>query len=437
MGLNDGINGQLNTFTMEVDSGDVTVSNDFSVGRSFDGSHSATATANIQGGTLYIGGNLMIDSDGVCKLFLSGDAEVIIEGDKASEVQNLILDNKIEANGGSGTPIVDYNASTPGKTTIRAIAGTLNPNWQVATTLYSTNDLIVTPFDALADFGIVADGVTDVTDEIQSALIVIANLGGGSLFLPAGFYKVEGNLTIPAGVTLRGDWKKPEPGLPIVGTVLMAYAGRDDENAPYFITLSGSGGVNGMAVWYPEQLPTDIRPYPITFGNGGAATIENITLVNAYFGFSSYREGTTGRPFVRSIYGTPLKTGIEFDCIADIGRIETVHFSPDYWAGSGLANAPTTGQHASWLYNNGTGIMLRRLDWSYSCYVTVEGYNIGVALRPSRHDGKAPNGQSYGFDLIGCKTGVHIETSAYAGYQFTRFNIQDAENGVVLESTAT
>ena len=63
--------------------------------------------------------------------------------------------------------------------------------------------------------------------------------------------------------------------------------------------------------------------------------------MNAYFGYTSYVNGTTARPFLRNIYGTPLKTGIEFDCLADIGRVETVHFSPGYWADSGLSNAPT------------------------------------------------------------------------------------------------
>lgn len=437
VGLFDDTTGQINTFTMADNSGDVTITGDLSLGHTFDGSHSATTRADIHGGTLTVDGNFNIASSGDNILDLAGTGELIIDGDESTTVQGYILDGKVTAYGGSGTPIVDYNATNPGKTTLKPYAGTLNPNWQLADTQYTTNELIITPYDAWTDFGIVGDGVTDVTEEIQNALVVIANLGGGTLFLPEGFYKVGGNLTIPAGVTLRGDWKKPVPGQPIIGTVLMAYAGRDDENAPYFITLTGSAGVNGMAVWYPEQLPTDIRPYPITFGNGGAATIENITLINTYFGFSSYREGTTGRPFVRNIYGTPLKTGIEFDCIADIGRIESVHFSPDYWAGSGLAHAPTAGEHEAWLYNNGTGIMLRRLDWSYSCYATIEGYNIGVALRPSRWDGKEPNGQSYGFNLINCKTGVYNEASAYAGYQMTRFNIQGAETGIYLSPANT
>ena len=99
-----------------------------------------------------------------------------------------------------------------------------------------------------------------MTAELQVALGFIGNLGGGTLFLPEGFYKVEGNLSIPSGVTQYGDWQQPVPGQPIGGTVLQAYAGRDVTNAPPFISLSTGAAVNGLDIWYPEQLPTDIRP---------------------------------------------------------------------------------------------------------------------------------------------------------------------------------
>lgn len=412
-----------------------------------------------------------------------------IKGDQTGTIADLVTARKMTAYGGSGRVIYDYNITNSGKTTVRAIKGVdgdvnkdggvnikdlglfaqdwlasdcdspanfdswclvdfhdfallaanwlggVAADWHVAATIYPTDDVIVTPYYA-ENFGIVADGVTDVTGPIQDALIMIDNLGGGVLFLPAGNYKVSGNLTVPGRVTLRGDWLKPVPGSPVAGTILQAYAGRGDENAAPFIELGGSGGINGVTIWYPEQMPDDIQPYPPTI-HGGGNTVENVTFVNSYIGFTTYREGTTARPFVRNVYGTPLKTGIEYDCLADIGRIETVHFSPDYWAGSGLANAPTAGQHEAWIYNNGTGLIVRRIDWSYSCYVTVEGYSIGFALRPSRNDGNYPNGQSYGFNLLDCKTGIYIEASAYAGYQFTRFNIQQAETGVYLGTAAT
>ncbi|MBI9017807.1 MAG: hypothetical protein JEZ07_11170 [Phycisphaerae bacterium] len=420
------------------------------------------------------------------------NGSIIINGDKVSIVADYIATNKITAFGGNGKLVYDYNSTNSGKTTIKAIENVqgdidgdggvdiddlgillhnwlstpcgneanfdylckvdlrdfvvlarnwltgLPMKWHIVETVYPTEDYVISPYWA-EDFGIVADGITDVTEAIQTALISINNLGGGTLFLPAGKYKVSGNLTIPSRVTLRGDWQKPQAGSPIVGTILQAYAGRDDVNGIPFIELSNSSGLRGIAIWYPEQMPTDIQPYPPTI-HGGGVTLENITLVNSYFGFTTYLDGTTACPFVRGVYGTPLYIGTEYDRLADIGRIESIHFSPAYWADSGLPNAPTAGEHEAWIYNNGTGMIVRRIDWSYSCYVTVEGYNTGLALRPSRwaeDSGSTPNGQSYGFNLIGCKTGIYIEKSAYAGYQFTRFNIKGAETGVYLSSSAT
>ena len=411
------------------------------------------------------------------------EGSVVINDDKTGIVADFVAAGKITAYGGTGRVLYDYNATNPGKITIKALEGVegdvdgdndvdfddallfvrewLDPNcsspanfdgyciidlrdfailasnwlsgiitdWHVADTVFPSEDYVITPHWA-EDFGIVGDGVTDVTDAIQDALISVSNLGGGALYLPAGNYKVSGNLTVPSRVTLRGDWQKPVPGSPIVGTILQAYAGRGDIDGTPFIELSGSSGVRNIAIWYPEQDPAAIEPYPPTL-HGGGVTLENVTLVNPYFGFTTTVQGTTACPFVRGVYGTPLYIGTEYDRLADIGRIETVHFSPDFWAGSGLPGAPTAGEHESWIYNNGTGMIVRRIDWSYSCYVTVEGYNIGLALRPSPQ-GSVPNGQSYGFELIDCKTGIYIEQSAGAGYQFTRFNIQGAETGVYL-----
>ena len=412
------------TGTVNINGGTVNVTSQFGLGW-----NGGTGYVNVNSGLMNLSSwnTSQAITDGVLDI---EQGTVVIDGDKVTSVKDYITAEKITAYGGTGTVLYDYDIRNAGQTTITATSAGSSPDWQVASTIYPTDDVIVIPYSA-ADFGIVADGTTDTTAAIQDALMMIGSMGGGTLFLPSGNYKVSGTLTVPGAVTLRGDWKKPVIGDPIAGTILQAYAGRGDENGTPFIELSDGSGVNGLSIWYPEQLPTDIQPYPPTV-HGGSSTVENITFVNSYIGFSTFREGMTSRPFSRHVYGTPLKTGIEYDCLADIGRIETVHFSPDFWADSGLANAPTTGQHESWIYNNGTGVIVRRIDWSYSCYVTVEGYNIGFALRFSRYDGKPPNGQSYGFTLQNCKTGVYVEANSYAGYQFTRFNIQQAETGIYL-----
>jgi hypothetical protein len=259
------------------------------------------------------------------------------QGDKTSAVRDYIAAGRITGYGGTGTVVWEYNVTHPGKTTVTAIPGQITPNWRVATTVHPTDDWVITPFDAAVDFGIVADGVTDVTEEIQTALVMIANLGGGALFLPAGHYKVAGNLNIPSGVTLRGDWRKPEPGEAVSGTVLMAYAGRDQRERHAFHHPQQQRGserlvdlVSRAIARRHPSLSADHRQR--RRGHGRECHLRQLLL-----GLHQFVNGTTARPFLRNLCGTPLKLGIEFDCLADIGRVETVHFSPDYWADSGLA----------------------------------------------------------------------------------------------------
>lgn len=425
------------------------------------------------------------------------EGTVIANGDQTGRIAALAAAGSITAFGGKGKLVHDYGVTTPGKTTIKAVPpipgdldedfdvddvdlamfaaewlspncdsmanmddwcrvdyrdfsifashwlSGMNPNWHVAQTQYPTDDLIVTPFYA-SNFGIVGDGITDDTEAIQNALIAISNIGGGALFLPSGFYKVTGSLIVPSSVTLRGDWQIPDPEGPVTGTVLMACAGRgqnDDEGTP-FIGLSNCAGVKGLTIWYPEQTYDNIQPYPPSIRRiaGSNHTIENITFVNAYIGFSNYSDQITASPFLRHIYGTPLKIGIEFDCLADVGRIETVRFAPDYWKNSGLPGAPTANQHAQWLYGHATGVVLGRIDWSYAAYVTVEGYYQGLLLHPTRNPtnpGSTPNGQCYDFELKNCRTGVYVEDSAGVGFMFTRFNIDMAQTGMYFGSNAT
>jgi len=447
-----------------------------------------SAAVHLDGGTIIAGSFSMTSS---CSVDIT-DGTLIINGDQTAVIQSYANSGWFTAYGGTGRIICEYNITNPGKTTITALTlvtgdidsdldvdiddlilfvnDWLDPNsgspanfdqqgrvdfndfatlaanwmtgiitnWHIVTTQYPTDDLVVTPYWA-DDFGIVADGTTDVTNALQSALIAVSNLGGGTLFLPAGNYKISGNLTIPGRVALRGEWQKPEIGSPIGGTILQAYAGRGDANAAPFIGLSNCSGIKGIAIWYPEQLPNNIQPYPPTIqrASGNNHTIENVTFVNAYFGFTTYNNSITACPFIRNVYGTPLKTGIEFDCLADIGRIETVHFSPDYWRYSGMPNSPTANEHALWIYNNGTGLIMRRIDWSYSAYVTVEGYNIGLSVLPSRYDGVFSNGQCYAYTLRNCKTGVYFENNSYAGVLLTRFNIEQAQRGIHLSATAS
>ena len=69
------------------------------------------------------------------------------------------------------------------------------------------------------DYGALGNGKADDTPAVQKALDAAVSRGG-ICFLPAGSYRLNGSLTVPAGVTLKGSYDGvPHPMHPI-GTVL-------------------------------------------------------------------------------------------------------------------------------------------------------------------------------------------------------------------------
>ena len=312
--------------------------------------------------------------------------------------------------------------------------------WELITPQYPTADAFVAGFN-MADDDVTGDGVTDVTTKFQSRLNELGKLGGGVLFVPEGRYVIK-SLNIPKGVTLRGEWEKPEKGKPVKGTILMTYSERGKSNGTPLITMEPSSSVMDINIWYPEQDPDRIVPYPpsIVFGKTGHwgndyCTARNITLVNSYEGIIISRtNGEGGCPNMYNIYGTPLSTGIEIDRISDVGRIEWIDFSPDYWSGSGLPRSPKKGgDFENWIYNNGTGILMMKNDWSYTCFVTIEKYNIGFMASGSTQSGAiGPNGHNYGMTFRDCKNAVSLTGIANSGIMFTNITAENCENGFVV-----
>ena len=310
--------------------------------------------------------------------------------------------------------------------------------WKLIQPAYPITDDLVAAY-SVGDYGATGDGVTDVTSIFQTRLNALGILGGGVLFVPKGKYVLKGTLNIPKGITIRGELKKPEKGQPIEGTILMVYSGKGNKNATPFITMEPAAAVMDLAIWYPEQNPDCIVAYPPSirlgrsdyFGNE-YCNVKNIALVNSYIGIEYNKNNGGAGPVINGIYGTPLSVGIELDNIVDVGRIEWIDFSPSYWSGSGLTNAPAPkSAFESWIYNNGTGIIMRRNDWSYTCFVNIEGYNKGYDAAPSiSSPGSAPNGHHYQMTFTGCKTGIYFEVVNSVGILFSRITATDCETGV-------
>ncbi|MDE5750943.1 MAG: glycoside hydrolase family 55 protein, partial [Duncaniella sp.] len=306
---------------------------------------------------------------------------------------------------------------------------------------YYSEDLAVAEYNVL-DYGIDNTGTKDCTTEVQKLLDACGSVGighssrgdyrnptGGTIYFPAGRYLFKGQIVIPRGVSIRGDWKRPTPeNGKVEGTIFVVQPTRGKGVTSHnyaFIVMQPTTLVSNISFWYPDQNPASIKKYPATilYGQNGYwgndyCSVRHCTFVNSYIGIQVNPDNGGGCPNITDICGTPLYEGMEIDGLGDVGRFDGIDFAASYWENSGLEGAPTTGQIDQWLYDNATGMVMRRNDWSYTCNFTVKGYKVGFHAEASPKEGR-PNGHNYGFDFDRCRTGVLITSSSGAGIMFT------------------
>jgi hypothetical protein len=227
---------------------------------------------------------------------------------------------------------------------------------------------------SVLDHGAVPDGATDATEAIQNALNAAAAADGGVVHMPSGRYLVAGALNVPTGVTLQGDWQGPHATYEGQGTLILATGGRGDEDGTPLVSLNRSSTLKGVTIFYPEQDPADIQPYPWTIrGNGTHGNVIDTTLINPFNAMDFGTIPGCEMHYIRNVYGQPLKTGIFIDGCTDIGRVENVHFNPNPW--TRFPGLDWGGGRVQMLFDylkeNLTGFVIARTDWEYmsNCFV--------------------------------------------------------------------
>lgn len=327
-------------------------------------------------------------------------------------------------------------------------------------TVYSTKDWVISDF-VVTDpmFGAKAEPGFDNRAAFQAAIDAAYESGGGVVYIPAGNYEFHSTqigiksvrvrqgtsenkkdfnyeyvLRLHPGVQLRGDWAAPESNNGMVlGTILEVRVGKNAPNydgsvkswwndsqagnalrttytsiADRFIEMNAGTGVTNLSIWYPEQNINDVKPYPWTLfqTQGNCATIEHVTLVNSYNGFNS---APSELHYVLDSYITALNKGIEVHVCTDIGRIENVSISPEYWAKSGLPGAPTLAELTAYTKANSVGFQMHRSDWEYISYLHISGYKTGTWIGREPGFADAPNAQLYEAHVDNCENGLYVE----------------------------
>ena len=264
------------------------------------------------------------------------------------------------------------------------------------------------------DFGAKADGKTDDTAAIQRAIDEAAKKGG-QVYLPPGRYLVKGSLKVPSGVAVKGVHEARLSITPLTGTIILATGGRDDEKAPALFEINGAGTVKGLTVYYPEQSPRDIHPYPWTFHlQGFDGTVEDVTLVNSYNAIAVGPEPNV-RHFIKNVYGTALRRGLFIDACTDIGRVENVHFHCHYWSD------PATGGEWQPVYDYMgkylEAFIIGRTDWEFMTNTFV--FPAAVGYRFIKTASGACNGNFLGIAADATQNCVIVEEIQYMGLLIT------------------
>lgn len=211
-------------------------------------------------------------------------------------------------------------------------------------------------------FGALGDGTSDDTGAIQRAIDAAAEKGG-RVYLPPGRYLVAGSLHVKVGVAVTGVYDAPMAIEPLTGTVIMATGGRDNELGPALFEMGHSSTVRGLTVWYPEQKPEDIRPYPWTFHlTGFDNTVENVTLINSYNGISVGPESNV-RHRIRSVCGCVLRRGLRVDGCTDIGRVENVQWHCHWWSAASIGG--NWDLVYKYMVEHLEAFVFGRTDWEY------------------------------------------------------------------------
>lgn len=263
---------------------------------------------------------------------------------------------------------------------------------------------------AASDFGAQADGKADDTAAIQKALDA-AGSQGGIVQLVGGAYRVDGVLSVPQSVCLRGTAESPpRTGPGGGGTVLLATAGKGQETGTPFVTLRTNSTLKGLAVYYPDQ-DSEVVPYPPTVqGQGDDCSLVDVLLVNPYFGVDLGAH-PCGRHWIKSLYMQALARGIYVAECFDVGRIEDVHVWP-FWRAADAKVQAFTARH-------GEAFVLGRTDWEYMINCFCIGYRVGYRFIASKSGPGNVVLTQCGSDEGPQSTSVLVEaTQGHAGVSF-------------------
>ena len=313
------------------------------------------------------------------------------------------------------------------------IVDTLSPTADVVVA-----DLVVTEAPYLAD----NSGAADSTQAIRTALADCYNAGGGTVYLPAGKYRVTDAIKIPAFVTLRGDWQSPDEGTDY-GTVILADVPSVDAANPALFTIGGSAAAMGLTVFYPNQSIENPKPYPFTFyisGNGGEdymlQSVIDCTVINGYRGIGVCVDelGAHEMMSLENVKGCFLSVGAVAYNQADVGTWKGLSIDNKYWANAAAEYAVTDAAALdAYTRANAVGMILGDLEWTEFADINISGRSIGIHIAKGKRIEFA--GSMFDVNVTNCKIGLQVDSiDDRWGMAVARGSISGSEAAIVNTS---
>lgn len=294
---------------------------------------------------------------------------------------------------------------------------------------------------SVMDFGAAGDLSRDDTEAFQRAMDSVTEVGG-IVHVPVGQYRIDDTLRIPDNTTLKGSWEGPHSTPQDVGTTLYAYAGRDNEDGPPFISIGWNATLQGVAIFYPEQRGDDVRPYPWTINieRAGRPNVIDVTLINSYNGIRTMGACT----YLRNIFLSALRRGVFTDQSFGIGRYENVHIGPfPWWNARGEYEGSDDGSRA-YALEHLEGFIIGKCDWHYmnNCFVIWAKAGFRFFHSPGWPSGEPRHPVKYRSNIMVTQSGsdmapvaVHVEhVQEHAGIAFENCQFM---NGVLIEEGNT
>lgn len=161
-------------------------------------------------------------------------------------------------------------------------------------------------------------GQEDASGVLQEQLDAAGKAGGGVVYLPAGQYRLDNPVAVPAGVELRGSSSVPtrEQNGNSSGTLLLVYYGRDAANPDTdtaAVTLAGeNAGIRGVRFLYPENgAAAGVRPYAYTVRGAAAGVYAVNTAISGGYNGVDFRgcDGHFIKKFVCCCYSNAMAAG--------------------------------------------------------------------------------------------------------------------------------